>query len=152
MSETQLTLSNRRVRDFLIAGVSVLVAIFLALNLSKPTPEPLTLSGTPEPSLRRVPVTTSPVFEAEAFKKTIIDNNLFRPLGWTRPGPPPAYRLTGTIIPRDSKTAPQALILATAAQQIHIVIPGDKLAADTTVIEVRSKHVIPLIGVVNASR
>lgn len=94
---------------------------------------------------------TLPSFQSD-FYRTIIDNNLFRPLGWTRPVPAPAYRLTGTIIPRDSKTAPQALILATAAQQIHIVIPGDKLAADTTVIEVRSKHVIPLIGVVNASR
>ena len=76
------------------------------------------------------------------FHRTIIDNNLFRPLGWMRRVPAPAYRLTGTIIPRDSKTPPHALILATANQRTHIVIPGDKLAADTTVVEIRSKHVI----------
>ena len=66
----------------------------------------------------------------------------FRPLGWMRRVPAPAYRLTGTIISRDSKVPPQALILATAAHKTHIVIPGDKLAADTSVIEIRSKHVI----------
>ena len=56
--------------------------------------------------------------------------------------PAPAYRLTGTIIRRNGETPPQALILATADQKTSIVSPGDKLAADTTVVEIRSKHVI----------
>lgn len=142
MRQTALTLFNRRVGDVLIAGAFVLLSIFLALNLSTPTPESVPVSGPSEPSPWRARVTTSTVFDAEAFKKTIIDNNLFRPLGWTRRVPAPAYRLTGTLIPRDSKTPPQALILATANHKTHIVIPGDKLAADTTVIEIRSKHVI----------
>ncbi|MCG9130686.1 hypothetical protein J5I95_03290, partial [Candidatus Poribacteria bacterium] len=34
--------------------------------------------------------------ENEAFYKTIVDHNLFRPLGWTPPNNEPSYSLVGT--------------------------------------------------------
>lgn len=49
-------------------------------------------------------------FQNSDFYRTIIDNNLFRPLGWTPPRPREPYRLLGTIIPTDAKTPPKAII------------------------------------------
>ncbi len=130
--------NNRCARYLLIAGAFVLVVIVLAVN-QEPS-EPVRVCDPLEP--HRVRFTTSPVFDAVALKKTIIENNLFRPLGWTRPVPVPAYRLTGTIISRNSKVPPRALILSIADHKTHIVTLGAKLGADTSVIEIRSKDVI----------
>ena len=43
-------------------------------------------------------------FQASAFYRTIVDNNLFRPPGWTPPRPRFRYRLIGTLLPRDGDT------------------------------------------------
>ena len=75
------------------------------------------------------------------FYRTIIDNNLFHPFGWTPPPLTAPYRLIGTIISRDGKTARQAILQATAGNKIHIVRIGDKLQADTTVIAIESTQV-----------
>ena len=72
-------------------------------------------------------------FQASDFYRTIIDNNLFRPLGWRPQRPRDPYRLTGTLIPTDGNTPPKAFLLATATNTTHIVTLGDKLDADTTV-------------------
>lgn len=155
MSEKQQIILNRRRKDaaawvcptgsvffhdLCITIALILVVIVLAVNLSTPIPEPDIHDDTPFPQETDPP--TPAVFDADAYYRTIIDNNLFRPLGWTRRVPVPAYRLTGTIIRRNGETPPQALILATGDHKTHIVIAGDKLAADTIVIEIRSKHVI----------
>lgn len=146
---------GQRAWHLLISGALVLLAILFVVRFpasSPPIPEPSLVAETPNllPRLGEQPrILSRTRFQSSTFQspqsdfyRTIIDNNLFRPLGWTRPVPPPAYRLTGTIIPKDSKTPPQALILATADQKTHIVTLGDKLAADPTVIEIHSKHVI----------
>ena len=44
-------------------------------------------------------LTTSPIFDSETFYRMIINNNLFRPLGWTPPRPIEPYRLLGTLLP-----------------------------------------------------
>ena len=75
------------------------------------------------------------------FYRTIIDNNLFRPLGWTPPRPEEPYRLTGTLIPTDGDTSPKAFLLAIATNTTHIVTLGDTLGKDTTVTAIESKQV-----------
>ena len=75
------------------------------------------------------------------FYRMIIDNNLFRPLGWTPPRPQELYRLTGTLIPRDDETHPKALLLATATQRTHIVTIGDTIGKDTIVTKIEPKQV-----------
>ena len=45
-------------------------------------------------------------FQHSDFYRTIIENNLFRPLGWTPPRPVEPYRLIGTILPIDANTPP----------------------------------------------
>ncbi|MDE0014549.1 MAG: hypothetical protein OXU51_00060 [Candidatus Poribacteria bacterium] len=66
-------------------------------------PEPVKVRTFPEP--RRVHQTSPAVLEvSETYYRTIIDNNLFRPLGWTPPQPIEPYRLLGTKLARDANT------------------------------------------------
>ena len=93
------------------------------------------------PSPSRVARSRPAVFDAETFKRTIIDNNLFRPLGWTPPRPKEPYRLIGTILPRSAHTPPQAIIQTTAGNKTYIVTTGEKIDALTEVVSIESKAV-----------
>lgn len=75
------------------------------------------------------------------FYRTIVDNNLFRPLGWRPPRPKVLYRLIGTIIPTNGGTQPQAILQATGSNKIHTVTIGDRLDTDTTVTDIQLKQV-----------
>lgn len=80
-------------------------------------------------------------FQNSDFYRTIIDNNLFRPLGWTPPRPQEPYRLLGTLIPTDARTPPKAIIQNTVGNQTYIVTIGDTLDLDTTVTDIQPKQV-----------
>lgn len=73
------------------------------------------------------------------FHRTIIDKNLFRPLGWRPPRPKEPYRLLGTILPTHGN--PQAILQATAENKIYTVTRGDKLDTDTTITDIQAKQV-----------
>ena len=132
-----------RARYLFLAGAFFLLLAFLFMRLS----------GSPAPSvpLKVVPV-ESPVgavalppvvdFDSEAYYRPIIDNNIFRPLGWTPPRPTEPYRLIGTILPRDANTPPQAILQTTAGQKTYIVTTGEKIDASTEVVEIEAKQVI----------
>ena len=75
-----------------------------------------------------------------AFYKVIIDNNLFRPLGWTPPNNEPAYSLVGTAVDADGVIA-QATLLEKRSNRYHFVTIGEKLG-DTTVKDIQAKQVI----------
>ena len=97
---------------------------------------------TADTELRRVHRTTPPVFEgSETYYRTIIDNNLFRPLGWTPPRPTEPYRLIGTILPRSENTPPQAILQSTTGQKNYVVTIGETLDASTEVVSIESKQV-----------
>ena len=107
--------------------------------------------------LRRVPFVSGPVYPSqgigaveqagkgneggESFYRTIIDNNLFRPLGWTPPRPIEPYRLIGTVLARDRNRPLQAIIKTTAGNQTHIVTTGETLDTQTRVTEIQHKQV-----------
>ena len=78
--------------------------------------------------------------ENAAFYKVIIDNNLFRPLGWTPPNNEPAYSLVGTAVDADGVIA-QATLLEKRSNRYHFVTIGEKLG-DTTVKDIQAKQVI----------
>ena len=124
-------------------GVARLLATLLVSPSGlSPLPGVVGVSEAPaRPEYRRVPLTSPGVFDAEAFKRTIIDNNIFRPLGWTPPRPQEPYRLLGTIIPTDAKTPPKAVIQNTVENQTHIVTIGDTLDTETHVTDIQTKHV-----------
>lgn len=75
-----------------------------------------------------------------AFYKVIIDNNLFRPLGWTLPNNEPAYSLIGTAVGVDG-AASQATLLEKRSNRYHFVTIGAKLG-DMTVKDIQAKQVI----------
>lgn len=133
-------------------GCGVVLLCLLLLTHTQPqhaTPaaETVRKSGKPNTSARGVRPPFSPpqkpldAFQSSAFYRVIIDNNLFRPLGWTPPRPREPYRLIGTILPTDANTPKQAILQGNASQQTHIVRIGDKLDADTIVIDIQPKQV-----------
>ena len=112
---------------------------FLASDPVRRDPEPVKVR-TAETELRRVQQ-TPPVFETETYYRTIIDNNLFRPLGWTPPRPTEPYRLLGTSLPRSANTLPRAILQSTTGNKTYIVSPGEKIDASTEVVSRESKQV-----------
>ena len=78
--------------------------------------------------------------ENAAFYKVIIDNNLFRPLGWTPPNNEPAYSLIGTAVGTDGGIS-QATLLEKRSNRYHFVTIGTKLG-DLTVKDIQAKQVI----------
>lgn len=83
-----------------------------------------------------------PVQTPPDFYQTIVNNNLFRPLGWRPPRPREPYRLLGTLIPIDENTLPQAVLRNPVTRTTHIVRIGDALDTDTTVTDIQPKQVI----------
>ena len=81
------------------------------------------------------------LFWQSDFYRTIIDNNLFRPLGWTPPRPIEPYRLLGTKLARDANTPPQAIVQAVTTNMTHIVTLGSNLDVDTQVVDIQTKQV-----------
>ena len=80
-------------------------------------------------------------FQETEFYRIIIDNNLFRPLGWKPERPKEPFRLIGTRIPTDERTSPQAIIQATQGNKTYIVTTGDTFSKDTTITDIQPKQV-----------
>jgi len=80
-------------------------------------------------------------FQESEFYRTIVDNNLFRPLGWTPTRPREPYRLIGTLLPTAADTPARAILETTSGETRQTVSVGDKLDADTTVTDIQPKQV-----------
>ncbi len=77
--------------------------------------------------------------ENVAFYKVIIENNLFRPLGWTPPNNEPVYSVVGTVVDANGTIA-QATLLEKRSNRYHFVTVGAKLD-DMTVMDIQAKQV-----------
>ena len=73
------------------------------------------------------------------FYQLIIDNNIFRPLGWKPPKKTPQYTLIGTTIASDSSNA-KAFILERRSNQLHTVKVGETID-NVTIKEILPKQV-----------
>ena len=78
--------------------------------------------------------------ENAAFYKTIIDYNLFHPLGWTPPNTEPSYSLIGTAVGPNGAIS-QATLLERRSNRYHFVTIGAKLG-DVTVKDIQARQVI----------
>ena len=78
--------------------------------------------------------------ESEAFYKTIIEYNLFRPLGWTPPKNEPSYRLEGTAVDSNGVIS-QATLLELRSNRYHFVTIGTELDG-MTVKDIQAKQII----------
>ncbi len=75
----------------------------------------------------------------EDFYRTIIENNIFRPLNWKPTRQDPAYILIGTLVPSDDSTA-TAYISERKTDQFYTVKVGEKIG-NATVTAILPKHV-----------
>ena len=142
-SETRQKLFNRRALYLLIFGASLLLCVFFFRRRSGASI--LTVKVVPVSSVRRVEV--SPVvFDSASYDRLIIENNLFRPLGWSPPVPREPYRLIGTRIVRDGAIPAQAILQRTAGHQTYIVGAGDTLDAGTKVVGISDRSVVLSTG------
>ena len=80
-------------------------------------------------------------FQDTEFYRTIINNNLFRPIGWRPPRKKETYRLLGTMLPRDGKSKAQAILQKNPVGRTYTVTIGEQLDAETTVIDIQTKQV-----------
>ena len=78
--------------------------------------------------------------ENAAFYRTIIDHNLFRPLGWTPPKNEPSYSLVGTKVVDANRALSQATLLEKRSNRYHFVAIGTKLG-DMTVKDIQAEQV-----------
>ena len=79
--------------------------------------------------------------ENAAFYKTIIDHNLFRPLGWTPPKNEPSYSLVSTVVDSNGNgVISQATLLERRSNRYHFVTIGTKLG-DITVKDIQADKV-----------
>ena len=87
-----------RTRYFSIAGafIFLLWVFFVFRSSGVRTEMVLTVKVVPVASSSRARALPPVAFDSFAYYRTIIDNNLFCPLGWTPPRPVEPYRLIGT--------------------------------------------------------
>ena len=84
-----------------------------------------------------------PVDPSERFFQTILENNLFAPLGWKPIAAVPTYQLIGTHVPAGRKIEATAILQDTAKEgNLRVVSIGTKLGGDTVVFDIQPKQVI----------
>lgn len=84
-----------------------------------------------------------PVDQKELLYRTIIENNIFAPLGWKPKKPTPVYRLIGTQIPIGQEIKATAILQETSGGSVlRIVSIGTKLGEDTFVVDIQPKQII----------
>ena len=62
-----------------------------------------------------------------AYYQVISSNNLFRPLGWTKPDPTPRFELIGTIVGKDFA---RAYVSRIGRNRLLVVSVGDNIGSD----------------------
>ena len=82
----------------------------------------------------------APPHNPASFYQFVIDNNLFRPLGWRTPKKQPNYTLIGTAV-SENIAASKAFILERSSNHMHIV-KVDEFLGEALVKVIESKRVI----------
>lgn len=76
----------------------------------------------------------------DAYYKAIVDNSIFRPLGWRPPKKEPEYTLIGTISNTEGDYV-EAIIVERRSNQLRTVKLGETIGK-VTVKQIKPKHVI----------
>lgn len=82
---------------------------------------------------------TARSYEPSDYYQIIVDNNIFRPLGWKPPNKEPEYTLLGTSFDPTSNRS-EAFVLEERSNQFHIVSVGDKIG-DAIIKEISKKNI-----------
>ncbi len=148
-------MSTKHLKTSVFISIGVLVVLIFGFlgtrrvqTAASTQPQHETLTETTLPVSPRVfrkslstPQKSPTDFQKTDFYRTIVDNNLFRPLGWRPPHPREPYRLLGTLIPADANTPKQAIVQRTPTGSTYTVRIGEMLDTDTTVVDIQPKQV-----------
>ena len=130
------------ISTLIVVSALLIVAVF-RIQTQPPSNEKISVPSAAAKGNRYGKVTPRPGDNgsSDAFLCTIIDNNLFRPLGWRPSRPSEPYRLIGTILPRDENTSPRAILQTTAGNKTYNVTIGENLDPHTEVVDIQPKQV-----------
>lgn len=132
---------------FVVCGL----AVFLIVSFHTPPPRPQMHPQRPIPSesvgfpLDRIQTrrkTESVRFEDTDFYRTIIDNNLFRPLGWTPPRSVSPYRLLGTLVSGATDGVWVSKAIIAVRGEVRVVEIGNALDSETKVLGIDRRSVL----------
>ena len=79
--------------------------------------------------------------ENSSFYQVIIDNSLFRPLGWRPPNKEPEYAFVGTTIDINGTEKSEAYVLERRSNRFYTASVGDEVG-DAIVKEIKEKEII----------
>lgn len=135
---------------YLAFGVCFGLAAFLIVSFHAPPQPRPQRSITSESESVRFPLdrtqprrkTESVRFQDTDFYRTIIDNNLFRPLGWTPPRPVSPYRLLGTLVSGATDGVWVSKAIIAVGGEARVVEIGDSLDAETKVLGIDRHSVL----------
>ena len=84
-----------------------------------------------------------PIDHQVVFYNTIIENNIFAPLGYKPPIKTPIYKLIGTQIPYGREIEATAILQETTGQKrVHIANIGTKIDEETIIMDIQEKQII----------
>ena len=144
------TLSSS-LKRFTLTFIALGLAVFLIVSFYTPPSPPQTRPQRPVHSKSvRFPLdrtqprrkTESARFEDTDFYRTIIDNNLFRPLGWTPPRPVSPYRLLGTLVSGATDGVWVSKAIIAVQGEVRVVEIGDSLDSETKVLGIDRHSVL----------
>ena len=99
--------------------------------LPQPPASPASASGEPP---ERVPLPDAP------FYRTILENNLFAPLGTLSVSEPPIYRLIATLLSSEPGRGDRAILEDTRTQHTYTRRLGEKIG-ESTLVDIQSKQI-----------
>lgn len=79
--------------------------------------------------------------ESPDYYRTIVDNNIFRPLGWRPPNKEPEYKFIGTYVDDKNGVELEASLRENRSGNFYMVTIGDKVG-DTVVKEISEKEIV----------
>ena len=137
-------------KSLTLTFIALSLAVFLIVSFHTPPPlqtrpqRPVTSESVSFPLDRTQPRRkTEPVrFQDTDFYRTIIDNNLFRPLGWTPPRPVSPYRLVGTLVSGATDGVWVSKEIIAVRGQMRVVEIGDALDAEAKVLGIDRHSVL----------
>ena len=124
------------------------LAVFLIVSFHTPPqprpqkPIPSESIGFPFDRTQQRRKTESVRFEDTDFYRTIIDNNLFRPLGWTPPRPVSPYQLVGTLVSGATDGVWVSKAIIAVGSEMRVVEIGDSLDSETKVLGIDRRSVL----------
>ncbi len=117
-----------------------MVVLFFRPHVHPTAPDPVPIHNHMTTRSSRDAGARQPPDTPQDFYRTIIDNNIFRSIGWQPPKKQPIYTLIGTAVAQNVEDS-KAFILERRSNRLHIIKVGD-VFGEALVKVIESKRVI----------